>query len=425
MEHRGIRVGRFAASTALRDLRTGELDFSKSSVRDSVAMRLGRAERYADAVHSIVDDVQPSLALFVDRGYTPAGELFDLCLDRGIPGVTWNTGHRSNTLVFKRYSRETRDVHPFSLSESTWKRVRSMEWTNGHEERLRREIEGTYASGDWFSEVGTQFRTKQAGATQVREAIGLRPDRKVAIIFPHIVWDGTFFWGTDLFGSYERWLVETVRAAARNPAVDWVVKIHPANLIKDAREGLGGMPADERCIRAALGTLPLHVKLVPADSPISTHSLYSVADYAVTVRGTVGIEAATFGIPVLTAGTGRYDRLGFTVDHASSEQYLERLGRIQDVPRLLDAQTELAKRYAYGVFVLRTLPLDAMSIEFRRDRFASMAPGFRVASFEEWAQSADVQALVQWLPSSEEDLIVAPGSLGAVAPTVAASQQVT
>ena len=34
--------------------------------------------------------------------------------------------------------------------------------------------------------------------------------------------------------------------------------------------------------------------------------LFKVIDYGITVRGTIGIELPCFGIPVITAGTGRY-----------------------------------------------------------------------------------------------------------------------
>ena len=37
-------------------------------------------------------------------------------------------------------------------------------------------------------------------------------------------------------------------------------------------------------------------------------------DFALTVRGTVGCELACYGVPVITAGTGRYSHQGFTVD---------------------------------------------------------------------------------------------------------------
>ena len=51
-----------------------------------------------------------------------------------------------------------------------------------------------------------------------------------------------------------------------------------------------------------------------------------------TVRGTVGCELACYGIPVITAGNGRYSDEGFTIDPKSKEElykYIENLGKIE------------------------------------------------------------------------------------------------
>ena len=73
-------------------------------------------------------------------------------------------------------------------------------------------------------------------------------------------------------------------------------------------------PAEVIALRRHIKELPPHVFFIPAESPISTFSFFGVMDYCLTVRGTIGIEAARMGIPVLTAGTGRYDRKGFTIN---------------------------------------------------------------------------------------------------------------
>ena len=125
-------------------------------------------------------------------------------------------------------------------------------------------------------------------------------------------------------------------------------------------------------IRERIGRLPPHVVLIPASNDINTFSLFDVMDCCVTVRGTIGLEAATLGIPVVTAGSGRYDRKGFTVDSETRRAVPGPLASIQDLPRLTPAQRELAERFAYGAFVMRPLALKVMSIEYERDRQATM-----------------------------------------------------
>ena len=39
----------------------------------------------------------------------------------------------------------------------------------------------------------------------------LDPNKKIAVLFSHIFWDGTFFYGEDLFIDYEDWFRETLK----------------------------------------------------------------------------------------------------------------------------------------------------------------------------------------------------------------------
>ncbi len=401
----GARVGKYAASTVLRHLRVGRLDLSAQPVRDALLPFLHRAMCYAKTVQGIVDTLRPQLVLSMDTGYSPRGELFDICLASGIDTITWNAAHRNNQLMLKRYSPSNREVHPASLSAATWNALQAKRWSAADRDQLRRELVGSYSSGEWYSEVGTQFHTKLEDAGEVRRTLGLEDGKKIVGIFPHIFWDGTFFYGTDLFESYEEWFVETMKVAYANPSVNWIVKIHPANLVKNIRDGVGSEPSELDALRQLGGEPPPHVRIIQPDSRLSTLSLYSVMDYCVTVRGTVGIEAASFGIPVLTAGTGRYDRLGFTVDSDSKGQYLERLAHIQDLPALTAQERELAERFAYGVFIARPLTLSTVALEYQRDARASLQTRIRLAKGQGLQGSADLHALATWIRSGQEDFL--------------------
>jgi hypothetical protein len=361
--------------------------------------------QYAEAAESIVQALAPRIALSVDPGYTPRGELFDICLAAGIDTITWNAAHKNNHLMLKRYSPANRDVHPASLSNETWRNMTSMDWTPADAALVRRELVDTYVSGEWYSEVGTQFHTSLREAGDVRRDLALDGSKKTAVIFPHIFWDGTFFWGTDLFGSYEEWFMETMTVACANRAVNWIVKVHPANQVKNVRDGVQAEASEMAAIRAIADTLPSHIRVIPPENRMNTLSLYGVMDYCVTVRGTVGIEAAAFGIPVLTAGTGRYDRLGFTVDSESKAQYLDRLAHIQELPPLSPVQRELAERFAYGLFLVRPLALRTVALEYQRDAKASLRTSLRMEAGDDLAAAPDLRALAEWIQSGREDFV--------------------
>jgi hypothetical protein len=411
-EYADARVGLFAVSTALRHLRLGSLDLSSPQDRQALVEQLTLAMSCALAAQRIVGQIRPELALFVDGVYTPEGELVDICLANSIDAISWDVAHKSNALMLKRYTLKNKEQHPWSLSSESWQLLRDMEWTEAHRERLQQEFYNTYTSGDWYSTHGTQFNKRFPDADEIRQELDLNPTEKTAFIFPHILWDASLSWGEDLFRDYEEWLIETVRAACANDQVNWVIKIHPAHVGKGVVEGFHGEPAEVTVLRQHVGELPPHIFFIPADSVMSTFSLFEVMDYCLTVRGTVGIEAARLGIPVLTAGTGRYDRLGFTIDSESREQYLERIAHIQEIPPLSPAQQELAERFAYGIFVLRPLPLETVTLEYRDDKNYLSNIQINVKTKEEWSNAPDLRAFAQWAANSSQPDFLLPLSAG-------------
>src|SRR5262249_51259138 len=108
------------------------------------------------------------------------------------------------------------------------------------EERALDQLLTDRYSGKWFLQARNQPRTSDADAAAIRQRFGLDPAKKTATVFSHVLWDANLFYGEDLFADYGEWFVETVRAAAANPHLNWLIKLHPANLWKRARDGVEG-----------------------------------------------------------------------------------------------------------------------------------------------------------------------------------------
>lgn len=413
-EFAGANVGKIAISTTLRELRRGSLDLQSEEVCERLTKQIAASMAYATASKTILRQIRPDCTLFPDVVYTRRAELFDNCVGSGIPAIRWHPAHKSNALIFKRYTRANKSQHPISLSSESWQLIRQMSWSESYRADLQQELFRSYATGDWYSESGTQFNKVLLSAGQIQRQLGLDPGKKTAVIFPHILWDAPLTWGENLFDNYEEWLIETVQAACSNDKLNWIIKIHPANVGKQMKEGVEWEPAEVAALREHFSKLPPHIFLIPAESEINTFSLFESIDYCLTIRGTIGIEAASFGIPVFTAGTGRYDHLGFTIDSESREEYLTRIGHIQDIPRLSPAQRELAERFAYGIFLLRPLPLRSVTLEYHQDHGSAnnfTKTRLNIKAGEEWSKAADLQAFARWLTdSSDADFLIPPAS---------------
>lgn len=390
-EDQGVRVGRIAACTALRDLQLGELDLGRAANRAAVERRLAASLGAVTQARRILDALQPDLVV-TDHEYTPKGELFECALGRGLDVVACDQAHRHDAVVFKRYHPGNRDRHLTTLAPSTWEAVQAMPWTPREAEAIAHEIRDCYARGDWYA---SGRRTGPSTPAAIRAALDLDPAKKTVVVFPHVLWDAPVLWGDPLFPSYQEWFLRTMRVAWESPQLNWVVKLHPSHVWR-AGMNPDGRPEEVRVLEDQIGPRPAHVRLMPADTPIATDALLRVVDACVTVRGTVGVEAARLGVPVITAGQARYTHHGFTVDSASTGEYLDRLRHLADQPRLDDATRQLADRFAWAAFLLR--PWRMTSVVTEGDHV-----DVRVDSRAALSAAPDIRALAAWFDSREED----------------------
>lgn len=406
--HASVRVGMIATCTALRRLRLGAFDLAKPGVRALLTRWVAASMSAAAESQRILRLIRPDLVL-TDTEYTPKGELFETCIENGLDVITYDTAHRRQALMLKRYGRHNRDRHLTTLSEGSWAVVRNMQWTEARRNRLADEVATSYMTGDWFDPSRALLPGRRMEPAAVRRLLGLNQTKKTAFIFPHMLWDAPVMWGTPLFSSYQEWFIETVAAACRNTHLSWVIRIHPAHLWKQADEGYRGEIAEIRVLRERFGTLPSHITVIPPDAQVSTFALFAVMDYCLTVRGTVGVEAARLGIPVLTAGPARYSELGFTVDSTSRAEYLARLAQIHETAPLSDEQRELAERFAYGLFLLRPLRLTSIEWDASESTGAEKAADPRarinVRTKDDWRHAADLAAMAAWFVSRDEDFL--------------------
>lgn len=400
----GYRVGRNALSSAIRRLRTGRLDsnnpdhcqLTRSCLENSILARAASSR--------LLDQAHPALALFNERGYTPAGEIFDACLLRGVDCVQWFGGPQSDALIYKRYTLATRDRHPFGLGADTWAALQDGKFSTTDEDQTMQLLARNYAESAWFNRQQLQEGKTIFDPTETKRRLGVADGRKVAVIFAHIFYDATFFYGDSLFPDYEAWLIETVRCAVANPALDWIVKVHPVNVWRSKMDGAPMEQLESLAIERAVGKLPPHVRILPADTAINTYSLFGAIDYGVTVRGTIGMELPCFGIPTVTAGTGRYSGAGFTIDPQTPEDYRAVLVCLHETPSLGRDAIRLARLYLWGTFFRRPVRMQSFLLDFHANRFGlpdlaadtSISPAVQTSGYF----LDDVENIATWLSTS-------------------------
>lgn len=355
---KGVPVGIHALATYLSGMPAGRFEISKLSLK-KLRRILRRAMLHVDASTNFLRHASPALVIGMEKGFVGTCEMFYTALLQKTSYVQWVGCHEPNSIMFKRYTWESRREHPFSICEHDWAWIQEIPWSESYREAVMLKFEAGYKKGDWFKYKNLTTEQDFASRDDLRQALGLESRKKTAIIYSHILSDANLFYGIDVFShGYEEWLVETVRGASENSAVNWVLKLHPANKVRNLRLGYSGEYGEIQALRNAFGEIPEFLHIVYPEDNISPWSFFQISDYGVTVRGTVGIELPCFGVPVLTAGTGRYSDKGFTYDSSSAVEYMDKIKGIHEIRPLTEPQMRLAILYAYVVFELRPAKYD-------------------------------------------------------------------
>ncbi len=365
LSYKEAPIGQIALSTYSRHHGTGIIDIADPKVRNAVTEWIFLIYRAMHVAELIVEKYNVRYLFFTEVFMEEYGAFYYVALSKNLNITRFAGTVRDDAIIAQHLTKENDRIHHASLSRRSWDKIKQLPVTSRIEAALTQNFVDRYGN-KWHRSKRNHPNTQVMTVDEARNTLEIAPGRKVAVVFSHILYDTLFFFGTDLFENYAEWLVETVRIACQNSKLDWLIKVHPSNLWRgELNILLKGTYEEERLIEKAIGRLPSHVRIISADTKINPYTWFQLADYGITVRGTSGLEMAALGKTVITAGTGRYEGNGFTVDPANKTDYLELLKKLPDVAGLTTQQVELAKRYAYAIFLLKPYVLGSMKPRLR------------------------------------------------------------
>ena len=367
-EYQGMPLGKMALSTFSRHRATGIMDVADPDSRNVVRHWL---ERFYQAIHvadTIFTRERVSMLYFTEVFMEEYGAFYYAALNRKLNIIRFAGTVRDNAIVVQHLNEESDRTHFSSISPSSWAEILKAPDSLAMEAELDQNFLDRY--GDrWALSKRNQPNTWIMPCEEARALLRVPEGRKIAVIYSHILYDTLFFNGEDLFDNYAEWLVRSVKAACANPQVQWFVKVHPSNLWRGELEYYhGGKYEEVRLIEEYIGPLPDHVQMVYPDTPLSPYTWMQIADFGITVRGTSGIELGALGKTVITAGSGRYEGIGFSLNSSSVDEYLGVLARIPEVSAPTSEQTRLARRFAYATFCMKPFTLDFLKPVTRSGR---------------------------------------------------------
>ncbi len=367
-EHEGLPLGGMVRTSVLwfllRSTVRGDAEWVSATRRFLIAARVMRR-----AIDRLLERVRPDRVLCLNGLFFAERMLIALARRRGIPVTTYERGFMSDSWVF----RHDEIACDYKIAADFLARG-DRPLDDAQRERIDAYLEERAGGGVDAAQYWPRMEERRR---ELFEQLGLDPARPIVSVFSNIVWDSAVLDHHTAFENMFDWLESTVRVFDGRDDAQLVIRVHPAEV------RLPGQETAERVresLAERLDGIPASVRVVDADSELSSYTLGRASRFAIVYTSTMGLELAAAGIPVVVAGDTHYQGLGFTHDVGDRESYpglLERLLR-EDPPA---PDVERARRYAHFFFFEFMIPLgvtreiEGKQVRIPLDALDRLAPG--------------------------------------------------
>jgi hypothetical protein len=299
------------------------------------------------AAFAAVKRHEPTSILTSHGVYVEYAPILSAALQSGIPAMSWASGYSAGHHFFTLPKSKDQLVLQ-GITRASWEERAAKPLTPEEEDAL-----DAFFHRRYFKKMARDITifTAPERAEELKKQFGIRNDNPTFVLFAHVNWDSCFDMNSMIFPTANAWVVESIKRFIEIKDVNWIVRIHPGEINDGSVYSTGDL------IREHFKTLPGHVHVLWAESEINSYGLFQMIDGGITILGTVGVELAMLGKPVIIAGEAHYGRKGFTYDSNSIEEYFQWIGKARSLPGLSEEKKALARRYAYNYLIQRHLPL--------------------------------------------------------------------
>ena len=169
-----------------------------------------------------------------------------------------------------------------------------------------------------------------AGRNEARFALSGQTEKPIVVIYGHVWYDFPHTFAMSNFSDFRDWIAATLEQIEKIDDVIWLLKPHPTEA------WYGGFS-----LANAIEGLPPHVRMLPLETDSQT--VINAADAIVTVHGTIGLEAAAQGVPVIVADRSYYSDWGVAHVATGRDSYFALLREAGRLPRPDHAAQERAR----------------------------------------------------------------------------------
>jgi len=334
--YKNVRVGYHSATSADRYFKGGKT--SQEQYEHIFRLELLNALISTDVAEKIIKTEKPDILVTSHGCYSTWGSFTDYFSNNGIRICVW-AGGEDNTVTFDRQKSD--EYYQIYLNKIRKKKSlnekENKELLNFLDNRVKGE-KGQVSLYD-FTDIKKE---------KLEKIFNFNKYDKTYLIFPNVPWDAALMNADVGFNDIYDWLFHTINLFQDKTNYQLIIKIHPSEVkVMESKKTVLDY------LEEKFTNFSDNINIIPSDTEISPYSLFPFVDIGLVYNGTVGLEMAIKGIPVIVAGNAHYSKKGFTYDILKKEDYSKILfKKLESLPD----QKELASIYAYFHFIKKFIP---------------------------------------------------------------------
>lgn len=280
--------------------------------------------------------------------YVPQGIICDIAKLFKIKIIAYATAYKKNSFI---YSYD--DTYHRTMMDEDTKDWENIDFDQNKEKILFEYLNSRkYGSQDMFY----YFKNPSFEIESQLKGIGVDLSKPIIGILPNIIWDAQLEYKNNIFENMVDWIINTLKYLAHRKDIQVVVRSHPGEVYADRVS----KQLVKEVIRETFNEIPKNLKIIDADSDISSYSFANYCNTLIIYATKMGIEFSPFGNRIICAGESYIKNKGITLDPNSKEEYYNLLNKLPNIQKPSVQNIERAKKYAYHYFFRRTFQIESL-----------------------------------------------------------------
>jgi hypothetical protein len=355
-----LEIGKITLGTYFRSKCSGEILINNENKKDIDRIIISLHKNYF-YIKIFLNSSSYKVIFITEIFIEEYALIANIALKNNIKLFRYNFTAKDDSMIINRITHNNYRKHHASITRSTFNKIKKKNFDYLNKIVLKN-FDERY-SDKWSLSNRNQLSMIPYTKKDIYKKLNIDPNKKIGIIFSHILYDLIYSYGKDVYYNYFNWLGNTMRIVSELKNTHWLLKIHPANLWRnEINNQLKGKYEEEKVLKKFLGkNIPSNIQLISHETSISPLELMKIGDACITIRGTAAVEMATMGKTIISAGTGRFDDFNFVNIAKNSSEY-EKMLKNFDNGNMSEFYSkekiiENSKIFYYGLFHCKAIKL--------------------------------------------------------------------